>query len=338
MATVMNQRNAWLGTLMVVSLAALFGAIFLIPRLLYPPLSAADLHGVPSTQARIQLQQAQSQLANNARSTVLQGLAGVLLVAGAIATWRQVHISREGQITERFTRAIDQLGNENVDVRVGGIYALERIAKDSEPDRNSIQFVLQAFIRNHACWPPNALGGEQHPTPTVDDRLARLRVRAPDIQVAMGVLGRRPRSQDERTLNLRRVDLRRVSVADARFDGGWFQESNLARAELPNADLRRADLRAADLREASLEGAQLTEANLSGALLQSADLRRVDLRRANLCSADLTGVILDGTVLTGAQANSATTWPPDMSAERRGELGIIEVRRDSSAQGPPDNT
>jgi hypothetical protein len=330
----MNKRNMWLSAMMaVILLAALLGGIIWVPRLLYPPLGAGDLRGVSSAQSRIQLQQAQSQLANNARSTVLQGLAGLLLVVGAIATWRQIRISREGQITERFTRAVDQLGNQNVDVRVGGIYALERIAKDSEPDRNSIQFLLGAFIRNHASWPPDAPDGPQHPTPAVDDRLPRLRVRAPDVQVAIAVLARRPRSRDERVLNLPRVDLRGVSVTNALLDGASLQESNLARAELINARLKRADLTAADLREASLDGAYLTDANLTGAYLQGADLRRAHLRRANLSGADLsranlrgtdlTGAILDGTVLTSAQADSATIWPPDVNAERRRELGVL---------------
>jgi hypothetical protein len=34
---------------------------------------------------------------------------GLLLLVGATATWRQLRLSREGQITERFTKAIDQL-------------------------------------------------------------------------------------------------------------------------------------------------------------------------------------------------------------------------------------
>lgn len=78
-------------------LAALFEGIVILPRWLYPPLSPSDLRGILSPQVRIQLQQAQSQLANDARSSVLQGLAGLLVVIGAIATWRQVHISREGR-------------------------------------------------------------------------------------------------------------------------------------------------------------------------------------------------------------------------------------------------
>jgi hypothetical protein len=108
-AVEMNQRAIWLGTLVVCGLLAIvLGAIILIPRLLYAPLTETDLRGVADAKARIELQQAQSQLANDARSAVLQGIAGLLVVVGGAATWRQVRVSREGQITDRFTHAIDQ--------------------------------------------------------------------------------------------------------------------------------------------------------------------------------------------------------------------------------------
>jgi hypothetical protein len=79
-----NQRTIWLGALTTCGLVAiLLVSIIVIPRWLYPPLSAADLRGVLGAQARIQLQQAQSQLANDARSSILQGLAGLIVAATA---------------------------------------------------------------------------------------------------------------------------------------------------------------------------------------------------------------------------------------------------------------
>jgi hypothetical protein len=148
-ALIVNQRTTWLWALAAGGLAVvLLAGVIVGPRWLYPPLSAADLHGVLSAQTRIQLQQAQSQLASDARSSILQAFGGLLVVAGAVATWRQVHINREGQITDRFTRAIDQLGSENRDVRIGGIYALGRIAANSPDDRSTIQYVLGAFVRD----------------------------------------------------------------------------------------------------------------------------------------------------------------------------------------------
>jgi hypothetical protein len=41
---------------------------------------------------------------------VAQILAGTALLSGLYFTWRTLQVNREGQITERFTRAIDQLG------------------------------------------------------------------------------------------------------------------------------------------------------------------------------------------------------------------------------------
>jgi hypothetical protein len=38
---------------------------------------------------------------NEVRTTLLQGLAGMVLLVGAYFTWRQLHTAREGQITER---------------------------------------------------------------------------------------------------------------------------------------------------------------------------------------------------------------------------------------------
>jgi hypothetical protein len=61
---VVDQRVIRLATLTACALlAVLLGGIILILRLLYPPLNAADLHAIASVQVRIQLQQAQSQLA-----------------------------------------------------------------------------------------------------------------------------------------------------------------------------------------------------------------------------------------------------------------------------------
>ena len=115
---------------------------------------------------------------NDARGMMLQGLGGLVLLLGAYVTWRQYQVNREamqdnlrataahlkaaqdqlviaqeGQITERFTRAVDQLGSDQLVVRLGGIYALERIAMNSPRDAATIAEVLSSYIRQHAPWP-----------------------------------------------------------------------------------------------------------------------------------------------------------------------------------------
>ncbi len=321
----MNRRTVWLAVLgLSASLAALFCAIWVIPRLLYPPLGLAALRGVAGAQARIQLQQAQSQLANSARSAVLQALAGLVLVAGAGATWWQVHISRQGQITDRYSKAVDQLASPSVEVRIGSIYAMERIARNSAADRDAILFLLGAFVRIHSPWPVGAPDGPQHPTAAVDDNLPWMRVRAPDIQAAMGTLGRLPRSREDPAISLSRVDLRSVALRDSRLSGSRFRYANLARSLLGGVWLEHADLTAADLRRTTLDHAHLAGANLSRASLQDASLRHADLRHANLSGANLTNTTLDAAQMAGAHANQATIWPAGLDPDQRHQRGIIE--------------
>jgi uncharacterized membrane protein len=82
---------------------------------------------------------------NEVRGTLLQALVGVVLLGGLYFTYRIFDLSRQGQVTDRFTRAIDQLREEcKLDVRLGAIYALERIAWDSQRDHGPIVEVLTA--------------------------------------------------------------------------------------------------------------------------------------------------------------------------------------------------
>lgn len=322
------------GLLSLTVLAAFVGLIFL-PVWLQPPLSKADLSAVHAGEQRVALQQAQAQLENNIRSTMLQGLAGILVVAGAIATWRQVHISREGQITDRLTHAVDQLGDDKVDVRIGGIYALERLAKDSAADRLAIGEILAAFIRTHASWPAGHRSHpDPHPTPDVDETMLWLTDRAPDVRTAVLVLGRHPRDPHDQRLALRRVDLRHtnfyhgtlinIDLADSNLAACYASEVHWELCRFSNADLRKTDLiravldrssfRGAHLQDAQLEGASLRGADLSNASLRGANLRNADLRDSNLTKADLSGADLSGARLTGAnlvdvQTDQATTWP-----------------------------
>src|SRR6266702_335401 len=86
------------------------------------------------------------------------------------------------------------LGSDNLDVRLGGIYALERIASSSEVDRGPILEVLTAYVRGHSPWPAAgwAYGAATPPEP--DDRqLASLQFRKPDVQAMVSILdGARP--------------------------------------------------------------------------------------------------------------------------------------------------
>jgi hypothetical protein len=245
---------------------------------------------------------------NDVRATLLQAVGGLLLLVGAVGTFRQLTVSREGQVTERFTRAIDQLGSDKhqLDVTLGGIYALERIAKDSPADQTTIAEILTAYVCGHAPWPPTLPGQPPEDTPAGEAREC-----PPDVQAAMTVLGRMPRPTGERhRLLLRRVDLRGVDLSGANLRG-----ATLLGAHLEGAILLQTQLDGADLRFTHLDGAYLGQAHLDGAYLREACLERAHLVGAYLEGANLEGAKLQGAYMQDARANAATIWPDGRNSD-----------------------
>jgi Pentapeptide repeats (8 copies) len=303
----------------------LLGVVLLGPRLLYPPLSDRELdrQGVTGGKDRIELKREQGQLQNDARATLLQALAGGALLLGAYFTWRQVqtgrqqvHLAEQGQITERFTRAIDQLGSGHLDVRLGGIYALERIALDSPDDRATIGEVLTAYVRGHAPWPPRLEG--QPPVGAASEEIAFLRLRAPDVQAALTVLGRggfADGDPEAPPLDLSDTDLRRAYLRGADLRRVRLHSADLRRAHFDAVDLRGATLNRTNLQDAHLDG-RLQDAALRGANLQDADLSDADLQGADLSHANLQGAKLPGATLPGGNLPGAE--PDGTDQETRG--------------------
>jgi Flp pilus assembly protein TadB len=79
--------------------------------------------------------------------------AAVAAVAAWIALMRhfaQTNADRQRRITESFSKAVDQLGSDKLEVRLGGIYSLERISKESPDDYWTVMETLTASIRERS--------------------------------------------------------------------------------------------------------------------------------------------------------------------------------------------
>src|SRR5207244_4428373 len=134
-------------------------------------------------------------------------------------------LTEQGQVTDRYTKAIEQLGSDKLDVRIGGIYALERVASDSARDHPTVIEVLSAFVREHSReqWPSLA------PAIAESERVVR-----PDVQAAVTVIGRRDPTRD---IRYRRIDLTRAYLAGADLSGARLGGAVLTRADLNGARL-----------------------------------------------------------------------------------------------------
>ncbi|MFF7923403.1 pentapeptide repeat-containing protein [Streptomyces mirabilis] len=281
---------------------------------------------------------------NDVRTTLLQMIGGLVVLFGAYATWRQLRVSQdglratqEGYVTDRFSRAVDQLGSDKLDVRVGGLHALWRVAEQSARDREAVISIQAAYLRTHLPWPPTGPDAPAADVPIND--IAPLEARAADSQVALTGLGVLCRRREQSWVNLSASDLRRADC-----DGLWLPEvnldrscmeaagpyhANLAQASLVSVNLRHADLKTAilrrarcaladlrgarlaetDLREADFTEADLREANLRKANASGAVFRRSDLRLADLRGTDLSTADLLQARLTDALASNHTRWP-----------------------------
>src|SRR5215203_1562443 len=95
-----------------------------------------------------------AKLQNDARTTLVQAFGGAVLLIGLYFTLRNLQLTQDRQITEHYTRAIEHLGSDKLEMRLGAIYALERIARDSERDHWPIMETLTTYVREHAPWAP----------------------------------------------------------------------------------------------------------------------------------------------------------------------------------------
>jgi hypothetical protein len=266
---------------------------------------------------------------NEVRTTLLQGLAGTVLLVGVYFTWRQLHTAREGQITERYTRAIDQLGKAELDVRLGGIYALERIARDSPDDGPTIREVLSAFVRGHSPWPPRLPG--QYVATAPWRQLRELQERAPDVQASVTVLGRGGLAEARGSpLDLNGVDLRGASLRYLYLEG-----VHLIYAHLSSASLIGAHLEGANLFGAHLEGANLNLAHLEGAILYEAHLEGATLYRAHLEGATLAHADLSDVMLQDARCDDRTSWPAGFDWHAAGVISDEDGADGRSEPGGP---
>jgi hypothetical protein len=233
------------------------------------------------------------------------GLAGAVGLVGLFFTWRSLRQTRksqeqtqkntqrtlelteQGQITERFTRAIDQLGatdgkqTPRLEIRLGGIYALERIARDSpERDYSTVMEVLTAYVRENTPQAPGPFEGSSEAASTSNEATAEADEGA---QQPAPPEPRRPTADIQAILDV-------LSRAQAHVPDGYRTSLDLHKANLQGANLQKAyllgaNLQKAYLQEAILPRALLQRANLQGALLQGALLQRAQVTDEQLAAA-----------------------------------------------------
>jgi hypothetical protein len=210
--------------------------------------------------------QERAALVNEYRRTWAQILGGLVLGFGLYFTWRRIEISqqeleatRDQQVTERFTRAIDQLGatddkgRKKLEIRLGGIYALERSAGDSLAmeifpgrDYSTAMEVLTAYVRQNTTQAPGLSEGSSEAVSTSNEAAAEVDEEAKqpappepsrptaDIQAILDVLGRAQASVPEEYHT--RLNLQEANLRGANLQGAILTHTRVTKEQLEDVE------------------------------------------------------------------------------------------------------
>jgi hypothetical protein len=251
------------------------------------------------------------ELEDRARATLATIVGGAILLVGAYVAWRNLlstennlALIEQGQLTERFTRAIEHLGaatetgKPRLEIRLGGIYALEKIAlDDAERYHDTVVDVFAAYVRENARWDSAASSRDNTASPPVD------------IQAIMKVLSRRTRwkgNGETVVIDLRGTDLRGLEMTGIHFEGADLTKAHLEGATLRDANFEDAECVETEFLASKINGARFEGANLTLARLSHLKFEKVNLRRAELLMSSLHGSDLRTAIgLTLEQVESA---------------------------------
>jgi uncharacterized protein YjbI with pentapeptide repeats len=263
---------------------------------------------------------------NTIINTIFQGIGGLFFFLTVVISWRNYQATQEKQIAERFSTAIKQLESENTVVQLGGIYALEQIAGNSEKEYWTVMEVITSFVRVISARDNENLNSVTHV-----------------VQAAITVIARRNFKQDQKgkaldlsSANLAKADFRdpymsrknakkylfiRIhkfinkssnnNFSNANFKGAFFENSDLRQANIDNVDFSEANLDNANLNEIYLGEAKLINASLRNATFAKANRREdfpvkiANFSQATLIKAKLTEAILSRAILTKADLKEA---------------------------------
>lgn len=241
---------------------------------------------------------------------VIKGIGLPVTIAGGLALFlnfwvanKNIQLSQSKLMAESLSQAIQKLGEqEDVHLRIGGIYSLQRIANSSKEDHWAVMEILAAFIRNQS----EAILRE-------NERVGSLVINSvpEDIQIALTVIGRRNLEWDPLDPD-KRLDLTDSFLRGAVLIQGDLRKSILLGSDLSNADFSGTNFSYAKISEietvSNLSNATLNATNMTCASLEGAHLAKAKMARAILVQANFDHSSLKDTDFSNANVEQATFY------------------------------
>ncbi len=244
--------------------------------------------------------------------------------------------------------------------RSAAIGDLERLVDERPGTAAAVAAMLSVYVRELSKQVPAENPPEGIALKDLGDWGRSLKLKRPDMEKAVQVLGSLRRYDNTLKIDLREANLQAMGLAGydfdgadfsrARLDGSWLvcalltgarlsgarlRGTNLSEAQLRGAHLSWARLQGATLWEAQLQGAHLSETRLQWAMLCNARLQNAWLGGARLQGADLDGARMQGANLDGVQLDETTSL--SRASFRGAALRTVDLSNVSLDQCQIDN-
>ncbi len=176
-------------------------------------LAAATAYGLALWQAPDWMHATTPQDRYSARVLVISVGGAVVVGVGLLYTARNYRLSRRGQVTDRFTVALERLGSNELYVRIGGVHALEHVMRDSADHHNDVIEVLTNFIRRRTPHRASKSGHHAWMSPVTGSVPDLPPEPAPDVQAALTALAHRPPRPERQIIDLTGLHLRMAELS-----------------------------------------------------------------------------------------------------------------------------
>jgi hypothetical protein len=227
----------------------------------------------------------------------------------------------------------------NIEVRLGALYSLERIAQDSPRDHITIMEIICAYVRENTS-------GDYYKA-TTHDQTPRT-----DIQAAISVLARRSGNRIALEHSLKfRLDLRGAWLAFIDFGKGDFTGALLNNCVIEKGNLRDCVLRGCRFINCNLDGASFQETNLEGAFFTGSSIKApkdapffnsiwgANIHGADLCGTDISDIYISNNAPPGLTFGSQRTvlhTDNQIQFERALELKLKVRLHDEAREQSPE--
>ena len=277
---------------------------------------------------------------------------GIVADRQSAAARRQAEAAQLSLLNERYQKGAEMLGSEVLSVRLGGIYALERLASE-HPQQYHLQTMklFCSFVRN----PTGQLAIDADLDGEEMGRNTELRADVQAVMTAIGGrsdVGRALEKGEDFTLDLRGAYLSYAQLSGANLSSADLSCANLSHANFferrfPPPDMSEPipsgpdqpearpvfagesitpELSGLEHRRANLSLSILNDADLSSAFLLGTDVSGAQLLGANLSEVSMFYVNLQKAVLMSADLSKASIFSSDLSGAQLGGANLSKAQ------------